>query len=86
MAREWDRAMRNTPPTCEVVEKIGILAMNGTFTTELRLIKWNDRAARYDIRAWREWQGTEMPLKGMTLSEDEMRTLYALLKERFEDE
>lgn len=82
-----DRNAKREPMTCEVVEHIGFIGSNNSnsISTELKVIKWNGNAAKYDLRSWRNWNGNQLPLKGITLTEDEMRTLYALLKERFEE-
>lgn len=74
------------PMTCEIVEQIGVISKTNSISTELKVVKWNGYTAKYDLRSWRNWNGNQLPLKGITLSEEEMRTLYALLKERFEEE
>jgi len=51
---------------------------------ELNIIAWNGGKAKYDIRDW-DAEHTHMS-RGCTLHEEEMRTLYELLKARFEKE
>ncbi len=70
--------MANSEIKYEVVDKFGILSTstNG-WTTELRLIKWNDRDAKYDIRPWSP-DGVKMG-KGITLTKDEAMRLRDLL-------
>ncbi len=65
----------------EVVKHIGVLSegSNG-WNKELNLVSWNDRPAKYDIRDWDE--NHEKMTKGITLSEDEMSTLVALMNEQ----
>lgn len=51
---------------------------------ELNLVSWNGLPSKYDIREWdSEYQKMG---KGVTLSEQEMKLLYAALKEVFEGE
>ncbi len=65
----------------EVVKHIGVLSegSNG-WNKELNLVSWNDRPAKYDIRDWDE--NHEKMTKGITLSEDEMSTLVALMNKQ----
>ena len=70
--------MANSEIKYEVLNKIGILSTSEKgWTTELRLIKWNDRDAKYDIRPWSS-DGTRMG-KGITLTKDEAMRLRDLL-------
>lgn len=47
------------------------------WTKELNLVSWNGRKAKYDIR---EWSPDHEKLgKGVTLSEEELRTLGKLI-------
>ena len=63
----------------EVVEHIGILSeqKNG-WKKELNLVSWNGREPVYDIRTWSP-DGSKMG-KGVTISQEEMENLKALLK------
>ena len=62
----------------DIVEEVGIISENNTgWTKELNLISWNDRAPKFDLRDWSP--GHEKMGKGVTLSEDEAKKLYALL-------
>lgn len=68
----------------EVVDKIGVLSTgNKDWTTELRLVKWNDRDPKHDIRPWSP-DGSKMG-KGITLTKDEMKALGALITQLLED-
>ncbi|WP_341300267.1 PC4/YdbC family ssDNA-binding protein [Lysinibacillus sp. FSL H8-0500] len=63
----------------EIIEQIGVLSESAKgWKKELNLISWNGHVPKYDIREWapnREKMG-----KGITLSEDEVQALQALLK------
>ena len=62
----------------EVVEELGILSENNKgFTKELRLISWNGRDPKYDVREWAP-DGERMG-KGVTLTAEELVTLRDLL-------
>ena len=63
-----------------IIEKhLGVIStsQNG-WTKELNLIRWNDRPAKYDIRDWDE--NHEKMSKGITLTEDELKTIIELFK------
>ncbi len=62
----------------EIVKKIGVLSTSAKgWTKELNLVSWNDRAAKYDLRDWSPEH--EKMGKGITLTEDEVKALKALL-------
>ncbi|PKM96253.1 MAG: hypothetical protein CVU84_00630 [Firmicutes bacterium HGW-Firmicutes-1] len=62
----------------EIKEKLGILSESSKgWTKELRLISWNERESKYDIREWSP-EGDKMG-KGVTLSVEEMKKLKELL-------
>jgi len=66
--------------TYEVLEKLGVLSASPTgWTKELRLMNWNDRGAKYDLREWAP--GDRKASRGLTLSLKEMRILQELLVE-----
>ena len=66
--------------TFEVLEKLGILSESPTgWTKELRLMNWNNRGPRYDLREWSP--GDRKASRGITLSLREMRSLQELLVE-----
>ena len=64
----------------EVTKHIGVLSEGSKgWQKELNLVSWNDREPKFDIRDWapeREKMG-----KGVTLSNDEVTKLKALLDE-----
>lgn len=60
----------------EVKEKLGVISDSGRSSLELRLVSFNDKEPKYDIRPW--WEddkGVEKMGKGIQLTEDELRTL-----------
>lgn len=66
----------------EIVREIGVLStkrFNGeTRNKEVNVISWNGREPRFDIREWDE-DHTSMS-RGVTLTKEEVRTLYELIK------
>jgi hypothetical protein len=66
--------------TYEVLEKFGVLSESPTgWTKELRLMNWNNRGPRYDLREWSP--GDRKASRGITLSLKEIRLLQELLVE-----
>ena len=63
----------------EVVSDLGEIGSTGAWHKHLKLIKWNDGEAKYDIRPWSE-DGEKMG-KGITLTTEELKTLVVLAKE-----
>lgn len=64
----------------EVKEVIGVISEGKSSKKELRLISWNDKEAKYDVRDW--WQdkdGNEKMGKGITLTKEEAKKLAELL-------
>ncbi|WP_026760232.1 YdbC family protein [Selenomonas ruminantium] len=63
----------------EIKHHIGILSESDKgWRKELNLISWNGRDPKYDIRDWAPEH--EKMGKGTTLSNEEVESLYALLK------
>lgn len=76
--------MTNSEIKYEVLDKFGILSTSEKgWTTELRLVKWNDHDPKYDIRSWSP-DGSKMG-KGITLTKDEIKALGALIDQLLED-
>jgi hypothetical protein len=66
--------------TYEVLEKLGVLSESPRgWTKELRLVDWNNRGPRYDLREWSP--GDHKASRGITLSLKEMRILQEILME-----
>ena len=64
--------------TYEVLEKFGALSESPTgWTKELRLINWNKRGPRYDLREWTP--GDRKASRGITISLKEIRVLQEIL-------
>ena len=67
----------------EVVENVGVLSQKSNgWKRELNFVSWNEREPKMDIRDWNP-EHTRMG-KGITLTEEEARILYELLKEEFD--
>lgn len=61
-----------------IVKHLGVITTNTSgWTKELNLVSWNGKAAKYDIRDWDE--NHEKMSRGITLTEDEMNTIVALV-------
>lgn len=66
--------------TYEVLDKLGVLSESPRgWTKELRLINWNNRGPRYDLREWSP--GDRKASRGITMSLKEMRVLQEALME-----
>ena len=64
----------------EIVKEIGVLSENANgWRREINLVSWNDRPPKYDIRDWSK--NHEKMGKGITLSEEELRSLKKILDE-----
>lgn len=61
-----------------IVEHIGKLS-DEKAAIELNLVEWGNRKAVYDLRHWRTEDGEKVPLKGITLSADELKALRDIL-------
>lgn len=71
----------------EVIKKIGVLDSDSKSPKELRLISWNGADAKYDLRNWwTDKEGNEKTGKGLTLDNEELYSLYEILKEMYEEE
>ena len=68
----------------EIVEHIGVISQRGpVWTLELNRVSWYvGEPAKYDIREW-DADHTLMS-RGITLTEEQARALYELLKGKFE--
>ena len=76
-------AYKNNDFHFEIVEQIGVIAERTSgWKLEINRMSWNDKPAKYDIREWDEKH--DRMGRGTTLTEDEARTLYEILKARFE--
>lgn len=67
----------------EIKQEIGVLSESAKgWTKEFNKVSWNSGAAKYDLRDWAPEH--EKMGKGVTLTDDEARTLYEILKNIFE--
>lgn len=65
----------------EIIEHIGVLSTSPKgWTKELNMISWNGRPAKADLREWDP--NHEKMGKGITLSDEEILALKALLESR----
>lgn len=63
---------------CELIEHVATLSTSRSgWTKEVNLIRWNDGAAVYDVRAWSP--DHERSSKGVTLTEYEMNIFLATM-------
>jgi hypothetical protein len=64
----------------DIVKNYGTVSdSNNGWVKEVNLVSWNEREPVYDIRVWQE--GHEKLGKGITLTEEEIKNLKALLNE-----
>lgn len=71
--------------TSTITKPLAVLGENGKgYTKEANFISWNGNAAKLDIREWHP--NHERCGKGITLTEDEGRNLYAALNAIYEKE
>ena len=77
-------AKANEEIKCEVKEKYGVIGQKGKLSFELRSVSWNGAPAKYDLRSWQEKEGREIGYKGVTMTEDELKTLYKTIGEILE--
>ena len=61
----------------EVLEDYGVISTNGEWETRLRLVSWNGKPEKYDIRGWKG----DRCGKGITLTSDEIEKLTDILVE-----
>ena len=70
---------------CKIKQQIGILSQrNNGWAKEINLVQWFEKDDKFDIREWSP--DHEKMGKGVTLSEDELYSLYELLKDYFNEE
>ena len=68
--------------TYEVKKVIGVISEGKSSKRELRLVSWNGKEPKYDIRDyWTDKDGNEKMGKGITLTAEELAKLVELAKE-----
>lgn len=66
----------------EITKELGVLSESAKgWTKELNIVSWNDRDPKFDLREWAPEH--EKMGKGVTLTEDEAKALFDLLKNIF---
>ena len=70
--------------TYEITEELGVLSAKGGWALELNRVSWNHRTPTYDLRKWTDTH--DKMGKGVTMSKDELRSLYEILGNIFEEE
>ena len=67
----------------EIINEIGVISTStGGWNLELNRVSWNGKEPKYDLRSWSPDQ-SKMG-KGVTLSEEEIISLSALLAKEIE--
>lgn len=68
--------------TFEIIKTIGVISEGSRgWAKELNYISWNKGVPKYDIRDWAP--DHEKMGKGITMTEDEARSLYEILKREY---
>ena len=71
--------------TFEIQKHFGVInKRDGGWTKECNLVSWNGGEPKFDIRDWDE--SHERMSRGITLYEDDAKSLYEILKSVFEFE
>lgn len=72
----------------EISATCGTISEKGDWRFELNLVSWNGRKPVYDIRKWHydDYDEIDKMGKGVTLSKEELRSLYEILGQIFEGE
>lgn len=70
--------------TLEVIRKIALISGSETgFRKELNVVSWNGREPKYDLR---NWSPEGMALKGLTLTEEDVKELQKALNDMFTEQ
>ena len=70
----------------EVLQECGTISTNEKgWVKKLRLISWNGKEPKYDIRAWKETEDGERMSKPGGLTGAELEALYGILKRMAEE-
>lgn len=65
--------------TYEIVKKIATIAETDGNSVELNMIRYGNKAPKYDLRRWRVKDGARRMQKGITLNEVELHMLRNVL-------
>lgn len=63
----------------EVKKVYGTIAESEGYKTELRLISFNGKSPKYDLRKWKKTDTGEIMLKGVAMTKEELLKLRNLL-------
>lgn len=65
----------------EIKEHLGTLTADtkAKVSKQLNLVSWNGGKESYELRSWKQTESGTQPLKGITLSLDELRALRKCL-------
>lgn len=67
----------------QIMQELGVLSENAKgWRKELNLVSWNGKPPKFDLREWAP--DHEKMGKGTTLSNDELKKLYEVLKGMYE--
>lgn len=63
----------------KIVDHIGVIR-GGDYPIEANMVEWEGRKSAFDLRRWKIGNdGARVPLKGLTLTEGELRVLRDIL-------
>jgi len=69
----------------EIKDKLGVLSTHSTgWTKEINIVQWNGGSSKFDIRDWD--QSHERMSRGVTLREEEAKTLAELISKYFDSQ
>lgn len=65
----------------ETKEHLGIITADpeAKVTKELNFVSWNECKPGYELRSWKQTENGKQPLKGITLTVDELGALREIL-------
>lgn len=65
----------------EIKEHLGTITAESEarVTKELNLVSWNECKPGYELRNWKQTENGKQPLKGITLTVDELKALREVL-------
>lgn len=73
---------KETGISYKVLEECGTISRNTNgWELKLRYMSWNGKAAKYDLRTWKEDEDGEKCGKGITLTGEELENLLNVLSE-----
>jgi hypothetical protein len=67
----------------EVKETLATLSKKDNEITELRVVSYNNYKPKLDLHKWEVAEDSEKMLRGLTLTDEEARTLLEALQEYF---